>query len=125
MDAAGPVRCLIADKGCDANTVRKRLKTEGVTAVTPAGRTATNRSVTLKPLPRPLAHRGRILQAEGVPAHRNALREARAELPVRRRARNPHRLMGLTGVRTLQNLRLMNSAWVCLGRWNQLRKRIL
>lgn len=35
MYAAGPVRCLIADKGYDANAQRKRLKTEGATAVIP------------------------------------------------------------------------------------------
>lgn len=35
MDAAGPVRCLVADKGYDANSLRKRLKAEGATAVIP------------------------------------------------------------------------------------------
>jgi transposase len=35
LDAAGPVRCLLADKGYDANSLRKRLKSEGATAVIP------------------------------------------------------------------------------------------
>lgn len=35
LDAAGPVRCLLADKGYDANALRKRLKAEGATAVIP------------------------------------------------------------------------------------------
>lgn len=35
MDAAGRVRCLIADKGYDANGLRKRLKAEGTKAVIP------------------------------------------------------------------------------------------
>lgn len=35
MDAAGRVRCLIADKGYDANSLRKRLQTEGAQVVIP------------------------------------------------------------------------------------------
>ncbi len=35
MDAAGPVRCLIADKGYDANTLRKRLRATGTLTVIP------------------------------------------------------------------------------------------
>lgn len=35
MDAAGRVRCLIADKGYDANSLRKRLRTEGAQVVIP------------------------------------------------------------------------------------------
>ena len=35
MDAAGRVRCLIADKGYDANALRKRLRTEGTEVVIP------------------------------------------------------------------------------------------
>ncbi len=35
MDAAGRVRCLIADKGYDANALRKRLRAEGAEAVIP------------------------------------------------------------------------------------------
>lgn len=29
LEAAGPVRCLLADKGYDANSLRKRLKAQG------------------------------------------------------------------------------------------------
>lgn len=35
MDAAGRVRCLIADKGYDANALRRRLRTEGAQVVIP------------------------------------------------------------------------------------------
>jgi len=35
MDAAGRVRCLIADKGYDANALRKRLHAEGAEVVIP------------------------------------------------------------------------------------------
>ena len=35
MDAAGRVRCLIADKGYDANALRRRLQSEGAQAVIP------------------------------------------------------------------------------------------
>jgi len=35
MDAAGRVRCLIADKGYDANALRRRLHAEGAEAVIP------------------------------------------------------------------------------------------
>jgi len=35
MDAAGPVRCLIADKAYDANTLRKRLRATGTLTVIP------------------------------------------------------------------------------------------
>ena len=35
LDAAGRVRCLIADKGYDANALRKRLKAEGAAVVIP------------------------------------------------------------------------------------------
>lgn len=44
MDAAGPVHCLIADKGYDANALRKRLKAEGATAVIP-GRSNRNKPI--------------------------------------------------------------------------------
>ncbi|MER8570058.1 IS5 family transposase [Mesorhizobium sp. M0924] len=44
LDAAGPVRCLIADKGYDANALRKHLKSEGAQAVIP-GRS--NRKATI------------------------------------------------------------------------------
>ncbi len=35
MDAAGRVRCLIADKGYDANALRRRLQAEGAMVVIP------------------------------------------------------------------------------------------
>jgi transposase len=35
LDVAGRVRCLIADKGYEANSLRKRLKAEGAEAVIP------------------------------------------------------------------------------------------
>src|SRR5215204_3946608 len=35
LDAAGHVRCLIADKGYDADRLRKRLKVNGARAVIP------------------------------------------------------------------------------------------
>jgi transposase len=35
LDAAGPVRCLIADKGYDADALRERLKSEGAEVVIP------------------------------------------------------------------------------------------
>lgn len=35
MDAAGRVRCLIADKGYDANALRRRLHAEGADVVIP------------------------------------------------------------------------------------------
>ena len=35
MDAAGRVRCLIADKGYDADALRKRLNADGAEAVIP------------------------------------------------------------------------------------------
>jgi len=35
MDAAGRVPCLIADKGCDASALRKRLHAEGTDVVIP------------------------------------------------------------------------------------------
>lgn len=35
MDAAGRVRCLIADKGYDADPLRRRLHAEGAEAVIP------------------------------------------------------------------------------------------
>lgn len=35
LDAAGRVRCLIADKGYDANMLRRRLEAEGAQAVIP------------------------------------------------------------------------------------------
>lgn len=35
MDAAGLVRCLIADKGYDANALRRRLQAEGAKVVNP------------------------------------------------------------------------------------------
>lgn len=35
MDAVGRVRCLIADKGYDANALRNPLRTEGAEAVIP------------------------------------------------------------------------------------------
>ena len=35
MDAAGPVRCLIADKGYDADTLRKHLRATGTLTVIP------------------------------------------------------------------------------------------
>jgi transposase len=35
LDAAGSVRCLLADKGYDANALRGRLKADGATAVIP------------------------------------------------------------------------------------------
>ena len=35
MDAAGRVRCLIADEGSDANVSRKQLHVEGAEAVIP------------------------------------------------------------------------------------------
>ncbi|NDV89438.1 IS5 family transposase [Aurantimonas aggregata] len=35
MDAAGRVRCLIADKGYDANALRRRMQAEGAEVVIP------------------------------------------------------------------------------------------
>lgn len=35
MDAAGRVRCLIADKGYDANALRKRMNADGAQVVIP------------------------------------------------------------------------------------------
>lgn len=35
LDATGPVRRLLADKGYDANSLRKRLKAQGTKAVIP------------------------------------------------------------------------------------------
>ncbi|RWF86837.1 MAG: hypothetical protein EOR34_33055 [Mesorhizobium sp.] len=35
IEAAGRVRCLIADKGYDANVLRRRLEAEGARAVIP------------------------------------------------------------------------------------------
>jgi IS5 family transposase len=40
LAAAQPLKRLIADKGYDANTLRQKLRTDGVQSVTPAGSTA-------------------------------------------------------------------------------------
>jgi hypothetical protein len=56
-DAVGRVRCLIAGKGYDANSLRKRLKAEGAEAAKP-GRS--NRKV-------PIHH------DQGLQAHRHPL----------------------------------------------------
>lgn len=47
------------------------------------------------PLKGPMAHRGSLLQAEGLPPRRHSLQQARSELPIRRRARNTRRVLGL------------------------------
>ncbi len=72
LGAGGRVGRLIADKGYDANALRKRLNAEGAEATIP-GRW--HRKVPIDydevPLQRPLAHRGSLLQAEELPPCRH------------------------------------------------------
>ena len=91
-----PIKRLIANKGYDADKLRKTLKAAGTTPIIP-GHINRKRSIQNDgpALSRPLARRRRILQAEGLPSRRHPLRQAREELPLRRRPRNHRRNLDL------------------------------
>lgn len=95
MDAAGRVRCLIADKGYDANALRRRLRAEGADVVIP-GRS--NRKVPIDYDEVRYKGRWRIEAAfcrlkDFRRIH--PLRQARPQLPLSRRTRDPRRVLGL------------------------------
>src|SRR5690606_21256408 len=66
-----------------------------------------------------LAHRGSLVQAEGLPPHRNPLGQARPQLPLGRRARSPHRIQDLNESEPRYFLNIFVSASVRTGRSSQ------
>jgi len=96
LEAAGPVQHLVADKGYDANRLRKLLKRQGAKAVIPS---RSDRKAAIRHDQRRYrdhwSHRGRLLPHQGLPQDRHALRQTRAQLPLCRNPRNDHRVLGL------------------------------
>ena len=85
IEAAGPFQSLLADRGYDADHLRKRLAERNAEAVIP---TTTSRK---RPIPYDtVAYRQRNTverlwgEAQGLPKGRHALRQTRRKLPLRR-----------------------------------------
>lgn len=74
LERVGRMRYLLADKGYDADRLRRSLRDAGAVPVIPGRR---NRKRTIRydkgPLPRPSPHRERLLPAQGLPPHRHSL----------------------------------------------------
>lgn len=83
----GRTRYVLADKGYDADALRLSLRQAGAVPVIP-GRSNRKRAVRYdRALQRPPLDRERLLPPRGLPTRRHPLRQARRQLPVRRRAR--------------------------------------
>ncbi len=94
--AAGRLKRLIADRGYDANNLRRELKAAGHQA--DHSRPAQPRAADpARPhsLCRALAHRGHVLPPEGLSPRRHPIRQAHHQLPRQRSARRHHQLLVL------------------------------
>ncbi|WP_374011365.1 hypothetical protein [Sphingomonas sanguinis] len=89
LERAGRMRYLLADKGYDADRLRRSLCDAGAVPVMP-GRRARKRAIRYgrDPIPWQAPHRERLLPSQGFPPCRHPLRQTRHQLPLKRRHRN-------------------------------------
>ena len=96
LERAIGARHILADKGYDADALRRTIRGAGAVPVIPGRRTRTTpiRYDRTRYKERHLIENA-FCQAQGLPAHRHPLRQACQKLPLSGRHRNPRRLLAL------------------------------
>ena len=89
-----PRTLVMADRAYDTNAIRRQIEEQGaVPNIPPKARQAPEELLQPGALPNTQRRRAHVLQAQGLPAHRHALRQARRQLPRSYRDRRQHHML--------------------------------